>query len=81
MNKIDPTAPAFPTGETFDRNGQIESLKVIGMNVRTYIAVKLMAGLQDYAQNAGLGADRAAACAVEQADALIAELNKPITAK
>ncbi|CND07190.1 Uncharacterised protein [Yersinia frederiksenii] len=46
--------PAFPTGEVFDRNGQIENYKVEGMTLLDYLAAKAMQGICSHADTWGL---------------------------
>lgn len=72
--KIDPNAPAYPTGEELDRNLEISVRKVGGMTIRTQIAAMAMQGL--LAQTYWTSTQLVAEYAVDLADALIAELNK-----
>ena len=72
---IDPNAPAFPVPDSHHADGQVE-FGFNGLTIRAEIASRIMAGFAADAEMTG-SKEEVASVAVEWADALIAELNKP----
>ena len=68
---IDPNAPAYPYTQNYGH-----TIVAKGLNIRAEIASRLLAGL--YASPESPDQDIAVRWAISGADALIAELNKPV---
>lgn len=74
--KTTPTDPAFPTKrEALDPRATGWMMQE-GMNLRTYIAAKIMAAYSGHPEYGIKSANDRAEWSVQDADALIAELNK-----
>lgn len=74
MSKIDKYTPAFPIPNAYSPNGDVQ-YGCDGMSLRAYLAGQAVIAAERSGQGVGYVARRA----VEIADALIAELNKPIS--
>lgn len=90
MEKVDDGGPAFAAGGVKNPGGQASFLGHSGMSLRAYVATAQMAAMlsrngvySDITEDGvplneqGWYFDQCAKCAVEAADALLAELSKP----